>query len=111
MARQVVRVRVRGRVQWAVTRDPDSGEYLARCGTLDLVVGAETLNELALTIAEGMDALFETLVAEGQLEHFLRQRGWTTEQPVPTNVAAHDLAIDVPWELLDDANRQLPSRC
>jgi len=63
-------VRINGRVDWKIARDPKTNEYVAVCDALKITAEADTWVQLCETIAEIQDELFITLLKEGALPQF-----------------------------------------
>ena len=76
---RIVHVRIHANVEWAFAQDPDSNEWIGICRELNLNAIGDTFAEVQQGASEAMDLLFRDLFRDGQLEAFLRQRGWTVQ--------------------------------
>ena len=89
-------VEIRGDIPWLVTRSR-TGPWIGICEPLKLTTQADTWSELMSDISWAMEAVFENLLETGDLERFLRERGWTT-RPVGTPQARfRKVKFDVPF--------------
>ena len=89
-------VEIKGDIPWLVTRSR-TGPWIGVCEPLKLTTQADTWGELMSDISWAMEAVFEDLLETGDLERFLRERGWTT-QPVDTPQARFQkIKFDVPF--------------
>ena len=96
-------VRIDGRVDWQITRDPKSNEYIAACQALKITAQADTWVELCETIAEIQDELFKTLLKEGALPQFLTKHGWQAVLPM-FPIQATNIRFDIPVNMSSVAN-------
>jgi len=85
-----------------------SGNFIAVCDPLKLTLQASTFSELLEDINISLDALFQDLLSEHELDRFLRERGWTALNPIPAGPM--NVRFDVPFELVR-ANGQQASLC
>ena len=60
-----------------------TGPWIGICEPLKLTTQADTWSELMTDISWAMEAVFEDLPETGDLEQFLRERGWTTRPLTP----------------------------
>lgn len=87
-------VKIQGNVEWRGVRSR-GGQWVAVCQPLGLTIQSDTWAHLMEDIAETMNAMFIDLLKSGDLERFLRDRGWGTTGPIP--VRKRDLWFDVPF--------------
>ena len=71
---------------------------------MNLVLEADTLDELYGVIDEAMQVLLVDLLRDNELEQFLREHGWHALN-VPFQVKPEDVKFDVPWELIAEGAR------
>lgn len=100
--RQIVRVDVNGQIQWEVVKTA-SGRWLGVCRPLGLTMEGVSLDELFASINDSVQLLMSELLASGELDDFLKSRGWrlgsqAVQQQGPVE-------FDVPIELLVRAGR------
>ena len=88
-------VRIKGRSHWQYFQDPASGYWIAVNPVLNLTVEEETLPSLYETISEAAIAVFNDLLATGDLEKFLADRGLQPEDPLPAPESG-DVDFDLP---------------
>lgn len=87
-------VHVQAKLQWRGFRSR-GGNWIAACDALGLTVQSDTWAHLMEDIAETMNAMFTDLLKSGELEQFLRDRGWGTTGPIP--LRKRDVWFDVPF--------------
>lgn len=95
--RQIVKIEVSSQVQWQVGRAA-SGRFIAVCDPLGLTMEGAGLDDLAANITDAVQLLMVDLLSSGDLESFLRNRGWhATGLPKQD---ADEVEFDVPIPLL-----------
>ncbi|HEV8676017.1 MAG TPA: hypothetical protein VGX21_18430 [Methylomirabilota bacterium] len=87
-------VQIEANLAWRGSRTR-GGRWVAVCEPLGLTVQSDTWGHLMEDIAETMNAMFTDLLKSGDLERFLRDRGWRTTGPIP--VRKRDIWFDVPF--------------
>ena len=90
----VTRVEGRGQLVWTSVR-AKGGNWVAVCESLGLTIQSETWVHLMDDIAHALNALFTDLLQEGELDRFLRERGWQIIGPSPSK--PDDTWFDVPF--------------
>lgn len=99
--RQVITVQVNAQVQWEFSQDAKSGRWIAICKPLALTIEADTHTELRENIADAMNLLMRSMMGSGDLDQFLRDRGWSTaHQQIAKGDGDRDVFFDVPIELV-----------
>jgi predicted RNase H-like HicB family nuclease len=93
-------IRVEADVAFRVFQGP-SGAYVAVCEPLGITLGGDTWSEMLDTIQDGVKLLLEDLVESGDLDRFLRTRGWHLRGELPRD--ARRFEIDLPYEVVRDA--------
>lgn len=81
-------------VEWRSFRGR-GGNWIAICDALALTVQSDTWAHLMDDIAETLNAMFTDLLRSGELEQFLRDRGWGTTGPIP--MRKRDVWFDAPF--------------
>ncbi len=66
---------------------------------MNLCIEADSLDELHRLIPETMRLLMFDLLADNELDAFLRERGWQAIGGLPAR-PQEDLRFQVPWELI-----------
>lgn len=99
--KQIVRVDVNGQVQWEVAQAA-SGQWLGVCHALGLAMQGDSLDELLASIRDSVQLLLQDLLESGELDAFLRHRGWRLAQGVQQE---GQIEFDVPIALLVRASR------
>jgi len=79
--RQTV-VRIKGEVRWNFFHDPDSKCWIAFCDELGLDVFGKTMDDLWAVAQEAIRELLRELFETGDLDSFLRNKGWKPEIPI-----------------------------
>lgn len=97
----LIRVQIHGQLLWRYTRDPRSDRFVAVCDALKITAEAETWSKLVEVVNEEVNALFRDLYEEGQLDRFLRSRGWSPfpYTPLPGSMPAEGMRFDVPMDM------------
>jgi hypothetical protein len=96
--RQVIKIEVASQVQWQVGRAP-SGRFIAVCDPLGLTMEGSGLDDLAANINDATQLLMVDLLSSGELDSFLRSRGWHATN-LPAEPETEDVEFDVPIPLL-----------
>ena len=71
---------------------------------MNLVMEADTLDELYSVIDEAIQLMLVDLLRDNELDQFLREHGWNAPN-VPLQVKPEDVKFDVPWELIAEGAR------
>jgi len=87
-------IKIDAQVQWR-TQKTNSGNYIAVCDPLRLTLQAENWAELMEDISIALDALLKDLLETNELNHFLRDQGWTLIGAMPTH--PEGIRFDVPF--------------
>lgn len=95
-----VTITLQSQLQWKAGLNPESGRWIAVCDEMNLVMEANSLDELHSLINEAIQILLMDLLRDNELDRYLRERGWKALN-VPRKLPAdEDLRFDVPWELV-----------
>jgi hypothetical protein len=99
----IVAIQIKGKLEWRASQSPSSKRWIGICEPLNLAMEAESLDELGSVINESTHALLLDLLADNELDSFLRERGWSANNipVVPTN----DINFVIPWQLVADFSR------
>ena len=88
-------INVQAKVQWNYCLDPKSKQWIAACDMLGLVVSEERFEALGTAMNNALDTLFRELMAEGELDAFLKKHGWKKQgEPPKKNGRVH---FDIPF--------------
>jgi hypothetical protein len=87
-------VEIKANLVWRCVRGR-GGNWVAVCDPVALTVQSDTWAHLMEDIAETLNAMFTDLLRSGELEQFLRDRGWRAAGPIPTR--KRDIWFDVPF--------------
>lgn len=79
---QIVRIQVNGQVQWEVAKSA-AGSWIGLCRPLGLTMEGPTLDDLFTNINHAMQLMLTDLMESGELQEFLRSRGWKAESMGP----------------------------
>lgn len=96
-----VLVRIEANLSWLVYQDPGDRHFIAVSPALNATAMGDTYAELQLCIGETIQLLFESLLKRGELDAFLRERGWQPLTPLPSRSARAQ--FDVPFDLSQKA--------
>lgn len=91
---KVIQVEAKAQIQWAHHRSW-RGKWIAVCDPLGITLQSDRFSDLVEDMAHALNALLKDLLLEGELDRFLRERGWTLTSPAPT--APDDVWFDVPF--------------
>lgn len=91
-------IKIQARLSWAVRETP-SGYLVAKCEPLGLASQGKDKLDLWLNIQESIQLVLNHLLQKGELEAFLRARGWEST-PLPRGATDGPVPFDVPVELL-----------
>ena len=105
----LVRTEGSAQLQWHVRRSVTSKRWIGVCEPMNLVLEADTLDELHGVIEEALQLLFTDLFQDNELETFLRDRGWKANN-IPPQLNADDVQFDVPWQLIVESQRDSERR-
>jgi hypothetical protein len=96
-------VKIEGKnIQWKVFR-ARGGNWVGVCDPLGLTLQSDTWANLMEDIAHTLNAMLADLVPSGEMQSFLRDRGWRLAAPMPEKAA--DLWFDVPFDITKTADR------
>ena len=94
-------VQIEAKLEWSVRQDQKSGELIAVCNAINLVMTGSDREDLDANIRDTLQSFFRTLVRFGEMEKFLVQHGWkSSKMPSPTDVRVDDIDFQVPFELI-----------
>lgn len=72
----VIRIVVKGQLAWQVAVDPQSDLWIGVCERLNLHAVGETMADFQQCANDAIALLFADLFETGELDAFLRSRGW-----------------------------------
>lgn len=101
---KIVRFEANVNVQWEYCYDADLGLWVGKCDPLGVTAQAETFSELVNTSAEVIDVLLRDLLESGELDQFLRERGWQPISPIPRR-STPGLRFDIPMNMSQVSRR------
>jgi predicted RNase H-like HicB family nuclease len=90
--------------KWVKTRH---GKYVAICPALGQTVQAETFGDLVESMNEALDSTMRELMDSGNLNHFLKERGWKAVMPEQRHKPHQRVRFDVPYGLKHVRERDL----
>lgn len=76
---------------------------------MNLVMEADSLDELHSVIDEAMQLMLVDLLRDNELEQFLREHGWRA-QNIPPQAKPEEVQFRVPWQLIAEGTRNDPER-
>lgn len=101
----VIAVKVRGKLEWRTSRSATSQRWIGVCDPMNLTMEADSLDELFSVIGETMQLVLADLLADDELDEYLRERGWTAGN-LPQSRDVSDIRFDVPWQLVAESARR-----
>lgn len=97
-------IRVNAKVQWLVSRSSE-GNFVAMCEPLGIAMEGSSLDDLYANISEAIQLVMNDLLRSGELDEFLREKGWTAV-PIPRGARGDGpIPFEVPIELVMQAAR------
>lgn len=90
-------IRIYATMDWRAERSEEDGGWVGVCKQLGITTEAETLDELHSLAPEAMEFLFLDLLEDGELEEFLKQKGWKYSRE---GVDTPGPKFHIPWQLL-----------
>src|SRR5947208_2936634 len=99
-----VTVHIKGNLIWKWGRTKRGG-YVASCDPIAQTVQATKFSDLLETIQEALDSTFHELLSTGDLDRFLRDRGWSTDTRMRR--ADRNVRFDMPFDLKGVSTRDL----
>ena len=103
MPTNIVQVEGRAQLLWKVAR-ASGGHWVAVCDPMGLTIQSDTWASLMEDIAQTLNALMVDLLEEGELDRFLRDRGFTL---VGSVTRPGDTWFDVPFSATRTTDRDL----
>ena len=100
-------ITIQAQVAWRVSQSA-TNRWVAVCDELNMATEGCSLDEVHSLIQETMDLLFTDLVKDNEFDTFLRERGWSTQTPLPRD--AKDVGFDLPWQMITDGGRDFEHR-
>jgi hypothetical protein len=88
-------VEIKASVPWLYKRTK-AGNYIAVCEPLAQTLQADSYDELIGCIQEALDSTFRELLKSGDLETFLKERGWKSSALPARRARA---SFDVPLKI------------
>ena len=99
----MIQIEGQAQLQWQARRSTTSKRWIGVCDPLNLVVEADSLDELHSVIEEALQLLLTDLLRDNELDQFLREHGWkAVNLPAKTPM---DVQFNVPWHLIAQGNR------
>src|SRR2546423_330286 len=89
-------VNIEGHLVWKYGRSKQ-GNYIGVCDAIGQTVQASRFSDLVETMNEALASTFKELLSSGDLEHFLRERGWKAAR-LPTS-RSKNVRFDIPFDL------------
>lgn len=83
-----------------------SGNYIAVCDPIGQTIQADTFSHLIASMNEAVDSTLRELFHTGDLEKFLADRGWSSEQVLPERRKTN-LRFDIPFNVRGVRGRDL----
>lgn len=98
---------IEGNVEWRYRFVEDANRWIGVCDTLDIVMEAESKEELHSVIPETLNLLFAHLIADNEFEALLRTHGWSASgKPAP--VETDDLEVVIPTNIIPEISDGSP---
>lgn len=98
------KIEIEAHLQWTHGTDVATGHLVATCDALNLVMSGVDREDLQANIAETLSLFFRALLQDGELDEFLRARGWRMTGS-SSDLDDGDVEINVPWELVAESKR------
>ena len=101
-------VQIQTKVEWRAQRSGSTNRWIGVCEALNLSTEAESLDGLHSLIPETIHLLMVDLLADNELDQYLRDKGWRAVG-VPS-APDGDVEFDVPWYLVAEGARDSQRR-
>ena len=105
----MIQIEGRAQLQWQARRSATSQRWIGVCDALNLVMEADSLDELHSVIDEALQLLLTDLLHDNELDPFLREHGWQATN-LPAKADVQDVQFDVPWQLIAESARDSERR-
>ncbi len=89
-------VHIQGNLIWKWGRTKRGG-YIAICDPIGQTVEAKKFGDLLETIQEALDSTLRELFSSGDLEKFLKEQGWKTENLISST--PRNVRFDMPFDV------------
>lgn len=89
-------IRLNANLAWRAEKGAQSNHWIGFCDALGISTEADSLDELHSLIPEAIHLLMVDIVEDGELDEFLRDKGWTASH----DEIDGDFEVDVPWYLV-----------
>lgn len=99
----IQKVEIQANVMWRAFKSPTSSRHIAVCDELNLCLEGDDELELRSLIPEAMQLLMMDLLADNEIDQYLRERGWQAVN-LPQR-ANGDVEFHVPFELIAEDKR------
>jgi hypothetical protein len=87
-------IRIDSEIEWQYTYFEEEKKWFAFCDILKIAIQSDSLKELQQDMLECADTLFSELSKTGELEGFLKSRGWVVKQlPPKSEKSTVDLSV------------------
>ena len=98
-----IEIKMQTTLEWTASQSASCNRWIAECEALGIAMEGDSLDEVYSLIGETCFALFRDLVADGELDQFLRARGWSAAN-LPTGPVDDDVEFSIPWSLVTQGN-------
>jgi len=88
---------VQGQIVWRIYRDDASGQWIGVCEPIGLTASGDTYSEAVECCNQAMELMFEDLLSSGDLDEFLKLRGWKTVDV--ESLEGEEGGIDAPFSI------------
>jgi hypothetical protein len=94
-------ITLQSQLLWRAAQTP-SGNWMGICDAMNIAVEADNLDQLHSIIPETINLLFLDLLQDGEVNQYLRERGWNEEIPASAmqSLSQGNVEFDVPWQLV-----------
>lgn len=100
-------VSIQAKVAWQVSQSAPN-RWVAVCEELKVATEGCSLDEIHSLIPETIGLLFGDLLISNELDSYLRQKGWQTATPLPSD--ARDVEFDLPFQMITEGGRDFEHR-
>src|SRR5258708_40328956 len=90
-------VSIQAKISWKAFRDPETCYWGGVCDGLNFTAQGETWAKLLESISETLDLMFQELSSTGEMDQFLKERGWKQEGDLTLKLSART-HFDVPFK-------------
>lgn len=99
-------IRIDSEIEWKYAYFEAEKKWFAFCDILKISIQSNSLEDLKKDMLECADNLFSELSKTGELEGFLKSRGWVVKQPFPPKTKKSTVDMSVRFKRVEEHDLQ-----